>query len=259
MLIVFYFQVINASHLNNQMHYALSALGERQMKRERIFYALGIALLFTSNTLAGSGANFIFTDKPYHSQFDSPFDLDFPAYNFRLETFEDGQLNTTGLSAIGGEVRFPSTFTDSVDFDDGIVDGWGQDGHSFWAFADPENGPLVRFEFDIKELGMLPTAVGLVWTDGNPDAITTFEAFGANGNSLGIMQFQLGDDFHQGSTAEDRFIGIIFAGGISAIELSADIGRIEMDHIQYGDFIPTPGILGMLAIGGLLSRRSRKR
>lgn len=239
------------------MHYMFQR--ERQMKKKRVFYILAFALLLSSNTLANGGANFIFPDTPYHSQFDSPFDLDNPENNFHLENFEDGLLNTVGLSGFGGEVRFPGTFTDSVDFDDGILDGWGQDGHSYWSFADPENGPLVRFEFDLKALGILPTAVGIVWTDGNPDAITTFEAFGPNGNSLGIMQFQLGDDFHQGSAAEDRFIGIIFGGGISAIELSADIGRIEMDHIQYGNFIPSPGILGLLAIAGLFSRRSRNR
>lgn len=230
------------------------------MKRQRILYALGIALLLANNTLADGGASFIFPDTPYLQSFDSPFDLSGPDSDFLLENFEDGFLNSLGLFGFGGEVRSPSNHTDSVDFDDGIIDGFGLDGHSYWAFADPVNGPIARFEFDLKVLGTLPRAVGLVWTDGNPNATTTFEAFGPDGKSLGMLQFfMLGDDNTQGGTDEDRFMGVIFAGGISAIELSADIGRIEMDHIQYGDFIPSPGILGLLAIGGLFSRRSRNR
>jgi len=230
------------------------------MKRESIFYTLVIAIMLASNTFAGEIVTFIFIDESYLSSEDSPFDLDIPGSDFLLEDFEDGLLNTEGLIGFGGEVRNPSNFTDSVDKDDGIIDGFGLDGHSYWAFADPINGPRARFEFDLKVLGNLPTAVGLVWTDGNPNATTTFEAFGPNGNSLGMLQlFALGDDKGPGSTNEDRFIGVIFAGGISAIELRADIGRIEMDHIQYGDIIPTPGILGLIGIYGFISRRSRKR
>lgn len=230
------------------------------MKSKSIFCTLVIALMLTSNTIAGEIGNFIFIDEPYLWSFDSPFDLNGPDSDFLLENFEDGFLNTTGLIGFGGEVRDPSNFTDSVDIDDGVIDGFGQEGHSYWAFADAENGPRARFEFDLKALGNFPTAVGLVWTDGNIIATTIFEAFGPDGKSLGVMEFfALGDGNGQGGTDEDRFMGVTFAGGISAIEIRADLGRIELDHVQYGEFIPAPGILGLLGIGGLFIHRSRKR
>ena len=54
-------------------------------------------------------------------------------------------------------------------------------------------------------------------------------------------------------------MGITFQGGISAIEVRATLGRIELDHVQYGDIIPAPGVLALLGLSGLLSGRSRRR
>ena len=203
---------------------------------------------------------FIFDDTPYVSSGDSPFDLFGPDSDFFLEDFEDGLLNTPGLLGFFGEIRFPSNFTDSVDADDGIIDGFGLDGHNYWAFFGKDGaGPLARFEFDPEVLGGLPRSVGLVWTDGNIFATTFFEAFGPKGESLGFLEFVLGDNKHQGATAEDRFLGVTFQGGISAIEISATEGRIELDHVQYGNIVPAPGVLALLGLSGLLSGRSRRR
>ena len=230
------------------------------MKREIAYCGVIIASALAGPVMAG-GHTFIFNDTPYVSSGDSPFDLFGPDNDFLLEDFEDGLLNTLGLLGFGGEIRFPSAWTDSVDADDGIIDGFGLDGHNYWAFfgKDPSEGPLARFEFDPKALGGLPRSVGVVWTDGNIFATTFFEAFGPNGESLGIMQHVLGDDKHQGGTAEDRFLGVTFQGGISAIEISATLGRIELDHVQYGDIIPAPGVLALLGLSGLLTGRSRRR
>ncbi|MCH8316317.1 MAG: hypothetical protein IIA64_10125 [Planctomycetes bacterium] len=228
------------------------------MKRESACCAVILVGALAGPVMAG-GHTFIFDDDPYVSSGDSPFDLFGPGSDFFLENFEDGLLNTPGLLGFGGEIRFPSDWTDSVDADDGIIDGFGLDGHSYWAFFG-EGGPLARFEFDPKVLGGLPRSVGLVWTDGNFDALTFFEAFGPKGESLGaIGPLILGDGGHQGATAEDRFLGVTFQGGISAIEISATLGRIELDHVQYGDIIPAPGVLALLGLSGLLSGRSRRR
>ena len=70
--------------------------------------------------------------------------------------------------------------------------------------------------------------------------------------------FALDDGRGQGGTAEDRFMGVIFSGGISAIEIRADLGRIELDHVQYGNLVPAPGALGLLSLAGLFGRRSRR-
>ena len=230
------------------------------MKRE----SACCAVIFVG-ALAGpvmAGVIFIFDDTPYVEPGDSPFDLFGPGNDFFLETFEDpGGFDAFGLIGSGGEVRHPSAFTDSVDADDGDIDGLGQAGHNYWAFfGKGGSGPLARFEFDPKALGGLPRSAGLVWTDGNFDALTFFEAFGPKGESLGtIGPLFLGDGAHQGSTAEDRFLGVTFQGGISAIEISATLGRIELDHVQYGDIVPAPGVLALLGLSGLLSGRSRRR
>lgn len=228
------------------------------MKREMMCCAVLVVGALSGRVMAG--ATFIFDDTPYVEPGDSPFDLFGPGSDFFLEDFEDGLLNTPGLMGFGGEIKFPGPFTDSVDADDGIIDGFGIDGHSYWSFfGETGSGPLVRFEFDADVLGNLPGSVGVVWTDGNVMATTVFEAFGPKGESLGtIGPLLLGDDKHQGGTAEDRFFGIVFEGGISAIEISADLGRIELDHVQYGDVIPAPGVLALLGLSGLLRRRSRR-
>ena len=228
------------------------------MKRESACCAVILIGAIAGPVLAGDSGDFIFNDDPYVSSGDSPFELFGPDSDFFLEDFEDGLLNTPGLIGFGGEVRFPSNFTDSVDADDGSIDGFGLDGHSYWAFFG-EDGPIARFEFEPKVLGELPRSVGLVWTDGNIFATTFFEAFGPDGESLGTLELVLGDNKHQGGTVEDRFLGLTFEGGISAIEISATEGRIELDHIQYGDIVPTPGVLALLGLSGLLSARSRRR
>ncbi len=219
---------------------------------------LASCLMAGQSAYAGS-ATFIFDpDTPYLSIDDSPFA---GASDFVLENFEDGLLNAPGIVGFGGEIRFPSSFTDSVDEDDGIIDGFGIDGHDYWAFfGEGISGPLARFEFDPAVLGGLPRSVGLVWTDGNFDAITFFEAFGPNGESLGIMHFVLGDDGHRGGTDEDRFFGVTFENGISAIEISATLGRIEIDHVQYASIIPLPAplALGLVGLAGVVVVR-RKR
>lgn len=229
------------------------------MKRESAYCAVILVGAIAGPGMAGDNGTFIFDDDPYISSGDSPFDLFGPDSDFFLENFEDGLLNAPGLTGFGGEVRFPSAWTDSVDADDGIIDGFGLDGHNYWAFFG-KDGPIVRFEFDPKVLGGLPRSAGLVWTDGNFDAFTFFEAFGPKGESLGtIGPLVLGDGGHQGATAEDRFLGVTFQGGISAIEISATLGRIELDHVQYGDIVPAPGVLALLGLSGLLSGRSRRR
>ena len=218
--------------------------------------AVLVAMLPVTSVVAGLDVEFIFPDTPYLSADDSPFDLFAKGSDFLLEDFEDGVLNTLGLSGFGGQVRFPGNFTDSVDFDDGVLDGFGTDGHDYWTFAGTNEGTFARFEFDAKLLGALPRSVGVVWTDGNFDAVTIFEAFGPDGESLGTIEFSsLDDGFSQGQTEEDRFMGAIYEGGISAIEVRADLGRLELDHVQYGNLVPAPGTVVLLSLAGLFRRR----
>ena len=213
-------------------------------------------------------ATFI-TSAPYSQFSDSPF---FAVANgnpnFYLETFEDGDLNTPGANVSVGYVAGPGGATDSVDGDDGVLDGNGNAGHSFYSGG----ASSISFSFIAADLGQLPTHVGIVWTDigsngpGAPFGVDSIavRAFDANGVSLGGVLFDdLGDGDISGASAEDRFFGAIFTGGISSISITSLNGSPdwEIDHLQYGiQAVPVPGAAWMLApaLVGLMGLR-RKR
>ncbi len=164
---------------------------------------------------------------------DSPFYRENFSY-FDLENFEDGLLNTLGASASTGNIALPGYYTDSVDADDGIIDGSGAGGHS-WSTAAGWSG--ITFTFDSDVLGSFPTFAGVVWTDGITSGNTvTFEAFDSFNSSLGtVVASGLGDNNYSGGTAEDRFFGLTFSGGISAIKIKInESSGMEVDHLQYG-------------------------
>lgn len=187
---------------------------------------------------------------------DSPFaTADFSGGYFHLENFEDGLLNTPGASASGGGVTGPGGITDSVDEDDGTVDGLGQQGRSW--FGGGATGFV--FTFNAGTLGVLPTHVGIVWTDGAAFNEVTFQVFDAMGALADtIVAPNIGDGNFLSGTAEDRFFGAIDAGGISAIRifnsvLSGGGSGIEVDHLQYGNGVVAPvaepAALGVLGLG----------
>ena len=156
---------------------------------------------------------------------------------FYLETFEEGALTTPGVTSSSGEVEGPSIYTDSVDGDDGIINGFGTAGHSVHVTT---NGILFTFSKDV--LGDWPTHAGVAWTDVGYRSTTPyyghviFEAFGPDTNSLGtIGPIFVGDGLDGGQTAEDRFFGVSDSRGISAISLTMpDSTDWELDHLQYG-------------------------
>src|SRR6185312_15032118 len=61
-----------------------------------------------------------------------------------LETFESGSLTTPGVTPSTGSVVPPGGITDSVDGDDGAIDGSGTAGHSFFS-ADGPTGITFTF------------------------------------------------------------------------------------------------------------------
>lgn len=215
----------------------------------KCIWPLGIVLALTTALPAamwhGPTPYLEFADSPFHG-------LSFQS--FYLEDFEDGLLNTPGVSASGGYLTStnPSfaTYVDSVDADDGSIDGSGSNGES-WFFSPGSVG--ITFTSD-----MLPTHFGVVWTDGNGG--TTFEAFNVHGVSLGtIGPVGIADGAYTGATAEDRFFGVSDPAGIWKIKISNSQAGIEVDHLQYG-VVPVPGavLLGMLGLGaaGMRLRRS---
>lgn len=186
-----------------------------------------LLLLVSSHALAGGGT--FSGPTPYLSTANSPFLADINAGMVYLETFECGNLTVPGVSVVGGSIIGPGGLTDSVDADDGVIDGSGTGGRSLFGSGIPG----ITFTFSAATLGALPTRVGIVWTDGS--GTTLFEAFDSIGASLGtIGPVAIADGSFSGTTAEDNFFGVTFAGGISAITISNTAGGIEVDHLQYG-------------------------
>jgi hypothetical protein len=197
---------------------------------------------------ARAGAVFL-GPSPYLSFTNSPFNHTGFNY-FYLETLEDGALNTPGVTINNDWITTgPGDLVDSVDADDGIIDGSGTNGHSLVSAGTQTNLTLT---FNAAALGgQLPTHAGMVCTDiggvlfgqvGVGDL--TFSARDAAGVLLGSVLFtNFGNGSAQGSgagaTAEDRFFGVINPGGISSISLSVNNSvDWEVDHLQYGYFVP---------------------
>jgi hypothetical protein len=207
------------------------------MRLKYVCAVSALAVAAASAALPAAAAATFYGPTPYLSATDSPFT---PANyaQFYLEDFEDGLLNTPGLGATGlGQFcvsNEPGCFLDS-----GIVDsvgngGNGNLGHSLYS----QNGSIT-LTFDATVLGALPTAAGLVWTDGNNNI--TFDAYGPGDVFLGEIVGSSADDTYNGGTAEDRFYGLTNAGGISKLVIFNPPG-IEIDHVQYGVDVPAPGV-----------------
>ena len=148
--------------------------------------------------------------------------------------------------------------TDSVDGDDSTVDGNGLMGSSWYI---PDRTATITFDSPVR-------AAGFVLTDADP-AATTFvlEAFDADGNSLVQQTFEFNaeylDDLINGTTAEDRFFGVIPAAAgesIKSISMAINAGAgIEIDHVQNFQ-VPEPAAAVLMWAGsmGLLFLRRRR-
>jgi len=187
-----------------------------------------------------------------------------PTYSyFHLETFEDGALNTPGVTANAGFVLNSGSLTDSVDEDDGVFDSSGTAGRSWYSGGSTS----LVFTFNAGVLGALPDSVAIAWTDvgytfsgNNGVGIVEFECFDASNLSLGVFTFgPLGDGAFAGQTAEDTLFFAFHAGGISSLRITMpDSSDWEVDHLQYGLQIPSPGSLALaLTATGAGWRRRR--
>src|SRR4051812_2007450 len=196
-------------------HQSGGSLIMRRTHHSCIIVALLLGILAA---VGNANAATYFGPTPYLSVADSPFVV---TPGFVLEDFEDGALNIPGVSASSGFVLPPGSITDSVDADDGVIDGSGTSGHSYNQGTTAGGSLSLSFFFDAGVLGGLPRHVGLVWTDDL--ANVSFEAFDSGGSSLGsIGPFSLGDPFATGQTAEDRFFGVSNSTGISKVIMSHD-------------------------------------
>jgi len=214
---------------------------------------------------AGSAQAAFFGPTPYLAATGSPFAGKPVADYFHLDDYQT-DTRTPGYTSNTTQILPPAGLTDSVDLDDGVVDGSGDAGRSLYSAS----LRTIVFTFDAGTLGRLPTHAGVVWTDvGWTDGVTgfgdvIFEAFDGLGVSLGsVLASNLGDGNAGGGTAEDRFFGVRSFAGVGRIEISMPKSiDWEVDHLQYGVLTPIPAALPLLAsaLGGLgwLARRRRK-
>lgn len=166
---------------------------------------------------------------PYLSIADSP--LGAPGLGLCYEDFEDGTFDIPGATGNGGVVG-PSGNIDSVDGDDGEIDGSGTAGRSYFS-GNGSTGITLEFSPDRNE--GLPHNVGIVWTDGGISAPVTFEAFDKDDQLIlkgAWGPFLHADASNNGETAEDRYYGVYHPDGISRIRIFNTTGGIEVDHIQ---------------------------
>jgi hypothetical protein len=201
---------------------------------------------------------------------DSPFDLSGLGSTMFIEDVEDGTIDTP-LAIVDTIVREPGPLTDSVDADDGVVDGQGNDGHSLEAtfYRTHPTFPWTHHTyFSILVVDEPVTALGFVWTDGFRQSAVNMGIYGASGNYLGDCTYgSLMDSFNTGETAEDRFIGVISNESIRRLSFVIDsVGlepwseRFEFDHVHYGhQALPEPGfvlntILSLTGLGVLRHR-----
>lgn len=215
--------------------------------RKRVLWPVGpmiLVLAFLAVRATASGGAVFFGPTSYRSAADVPAGFYAGGSAVFLEDFEDLSLDGGIIASSGNPAA--GFFADSVDADDGAIDGSGQSGRSFGhpgtAFPD-----FIDFTFT----GTLPTAAGLVWTDSIGGTVS-FEAYGPGMLLLGrIGPFSLADGATTGQTAEDRFFGVQNAGGILMIRIIDTARNFEVDHVQYGNAPddPGPAFTGYLAEG----------
>jgi hypothetical protein len=196
---------------------------------------------------------------PYRSAADSPFDLSGLGSTFFLEDFEDlvPQPGMSGDPILVGQpiLEFVRQVATSVDGDDGQIDNSGFAGFSAGPIEIIDAGlttEIVRFQFDVSELGFVPTAVGLVLTNGaGPMSLVT--AFGADGSHSFIATNEL--MLSSAISSDDQFIGVLNPAGIFKIEFrktGSALTGARIDHLQYGLLVPEPSGTLLVAMSGLV-------
>lgn len=171
---------------------------------------------------------------PYLSRADSLFaGVSFASY-FYLEDWEDGLVNTPGVTPTSTQTGF-GALADSVDADDTRIDGKCLKDGNVSCNSGFDGSGTIGFSFDAAVLGALPTHVGIVWTDGAPSCDAIFQAYDADNVLIGTKTAAMvGDGDNSGGTAEDRFFSVVHATGVMRIVVSSSAGGVEVDHLQYG-------------------------
>lgn len=223
--------------------------------KSRILAVLGIWL-----AAAACHAASITDPIPYKSAADTPAGF-YPSSEFTGQDFEnpDGpwEVGFTFSSGMRIGPKYLSgdnePVTDSVDFDDGEIDGDGTMGSSWYTpgqdlvitFAQPVS--IASFAFTDTDHRTNFISVSALAADDSVLAERSFESFV--------------DDVFTGTTDEDRFIGITADAGESIAKLVIGIDQglgIEVDHVQFTP-VPEPHSIILFGFASLLVGTLRQR
>jgi hypothetical protein len=216
--------------------------------------ALCLGLLLISNS-AAHAAFTVFGPTPYRSAADSPFDLSGLGTTFFLENFEDDILSPGLYFERGYPDSTRPILNNSVDEDDGVIDGNDAGGHSVRAMplfacigSSCTNDALWSFE--LMSSGSFPTATGIVITGSNGAAgQIVVEASEFPSGQYELFTFDIEGIISQPLNAnDDLFIGFLNPLGIFSVKLQQYRRSHEgvpffpptFDHLQYGKFVPEP-------------------
>lgn len=208
------------------------------MTRQPLLLILVTGLVLASGTPCEAQSQTLYGGTPYTTRRDNPLDPLPPAA--QAETFEDGSFDLAGVALSPSTILGPGPLTDSVDGDDGQLDGSGNGG---WSLAVASGSAGLTVTFDAHILGGLPTTFGVVWTDGAPGSEIFLELFDEHGALYAsVSSTPNGDDSFDGGTAEDRFLGVQGDLPLGAVRIrTAPVGddaQMEVDHLQFGDVTP---------------------
>ncbi len=233
-------------------------------------YSLILAFGFPLRSLAQVT---FFGPTPYLSAEDSPFDMSGLGTTFFFEDFEDGIFDLPpGVDGGPYAINGPGAFTDSVDGDDGTIDGSGSQGHSLkplFVYSNLTNPPtwynVLVINFDRQTLGYLPNALGFVWTDGLATSELRIIVSDQALATIGTASFSpLMDESYMGESAEDSFVALMSDQGFRQVVI-ANFYRgnrtdfhFELDHIQFGLQVPepVPGLFTFACLWALGNLRS---
>jgi len=151
-----------------------------------------------------------------------------------FEDFETGAIAAPGVAiGLGGQVLGSSSLIDSVDGDDGVVDGvCAKAGGT--CYSSFHGSGTIEFVFDATALGGLPTHVSMVWTDGATACDAIFEAYDATDTLIGSRSATaVGNADNTGDVTEDRYFGVVHPAGVKSIRVRSSGGGVEADNLFF--------------------------
>jgi len=240
------------------------------MQQRRILrsFSVLLGLLALCTIRESCRAEFFFLGpSPYLSAADSPFPLSNPS--FFLEDFEPDEPCVPGDTVICGGGKFDAPGARMIYGTPLQGPSIEPNGHSALAtdlgiIIGLSSIVAVGFEFDQNEIGFLPTAIGMVLTDG-AGPFSGLSVYDALGNRTDFLTEGL--DIDPLNPATYRFIGATNPQGIS---MAVFFKRIfdnnpsafpRIDHFQYGNTVPEPSemylVCSALTMFGFVIHRRR--